>query len=279
MLVKEVGRGRLVIGQQREKLKKLHKTFRESKATIPTSDTSKGVLGLLPKTEDNATTARVTADGPLTGTALSLLPDALPMTAANPPPAHPDGNDNGPDGDIEEAATEEGNVRWVVKKANIALTAKYMERRRRRQQAGQARPLDTPPMTVATPLAHPDEELNLEEELDNHDLGNFDIKPGGAGGQQEQVMEDQGTVETLPQKDLIELGAEDNATTVEIHTSYRRARSGATTAPTTSVNIPGAMPKVDNRFRYSLDGSQLKAKMPARGLPLPSRYPGHCPDW
>ena len=34
--------------------------------------------------EGNATTAMVAADGPLTGTALSLLPDALSMMAANP---------------------------------------------------------------------------------------------------------------------------------------------------------------------------------------------------
>ena len=47
-----------------------------------------------------------------------------------------------------------------------------------------------------------------------HDLCSFDLNPGGAGGQVEQVLEDQVAVETPPQKDLIELGAEDNATAV-----------------------------------------------------------------
>ena len=46
----------------------------------------------------------------------------------------------------------------------------------------------------------------------NHDLGNFDLNPGGADGQGDQVLEDQGVVETLPQKDLIELGVQDQVT-------------------------------------------------------------------
>ena len=73
-------------------------------------------------------------------------------------------------------------------------------------------------------------------------------------------------VETPPQKDLIELSAEDNATNVGIHTFYRRAKSGAIKASTTSVNIPGVRSKFDNLFSYNLvipEGSQLKAKMPA----------------
>ena len=86
MLEKEVGRCRLVIGQQREKMKTLHKTIQESKvkrrnqeeeldepqeqasqpsrglphcspaatqATIPTGDTSKVALGLLPPKVDD----------------------------------------------------------------------------------------------------------------------------------------------------------------------------------------------------------------------------------
>ena len=51
----------------------------------------------------------------------------------------------------------------------------------------------------------------------NHDLGNFYINSGGAGGQVEQVLEDQVAVETPPKEDPIELGAEDNSTTVRTH--------------------------------------------------------------
>ena len=73
------------------------------------------------------------ANGPLTGTALSLLPDALPMMATNPPPAHPGGKLNRPASDEEEAvagkanvdqaAAEKANVERAVEKVNIALTA------------------------------------------------------------------------------------------------------------------------------------------------------------
>ena len=72
----------------------------------------------------------------------------------------------------------------------------------------------------------------------NHDLGNLALNSGGAGGQLEQVaarhiwpplpvphpsiievQEDQVAVENPLQEDLIELGAEDNAPNVGIHTS------------------------------------------------------------
>ena len=53
----------------------------------------------------------------------------------------------------------------------------------------------------------------------NHDLSKFDPNSGGAGGQVEQVLEDQAAVEAPLLKDqavrietLIELGAEDDAT-------------------------------------------------------------------
>ena len=77
-------------------------------------------------------------------------------------------------------------------------------------------------------------------------------------------------MEAHPLKDLINLGAEDNATAVGIHTSHRRAKSGATKAPTTSVNILGVSSKIDNWFGYNLvipEESQLKAKRPVQGLP------------
>ena len=60
------------------------------------------------------------------------------------------------------------------------------------------------------------------------------------------------------------MGAEDNATTIGVNTLYRRAKSGATKASTTSVNILGVRSKCDILFDYSLiipEGSQLKAKM------------------
>ena len=84
-------------------------------------------------------------------------------------------------------------------------------------------------------------------------------------------------------KDLTNLGAEDNATAAGFHEVYRRATSGAIKVFTSSVNIPGTRFEFDNLFGCRLvisevdptndlaglqeQGSQLKAKMPSRGLP------------
>ena len=40
----------------------------------------------------------------------------------------------------------------------------------------------------------------------SHDLCNFNLNPGGAGGQVVQIREAQMAVETPPKKDLIKLG-------------------------------------------------------------------------
>ena len=75
------------------------------------------------------------------------------------------------------------------------------------------------------------------------------------------------------QKDLIEPGAEDNATAVEFNTLYRRAKSEAAKASNTSIKISGVRFKFNNLVSCSLalpKVSQLKAKMPARGLPRSS---------
>ena len=63
-----------------------------------------------------------------------------------------------------------------------------------------------------------------------HDLGSFNLNPGGAGGQGEQVQKDQVAVKR---------GAEDNTTAVGLHTVYGRAKSEATKVSTISVSIPG----------------------------------------
>ena len=78
------------------------------------------------------------------------------------------------------------------------------------------------------------------------DLDSFNVNSGGAGGQGEQVQEDQVVVESPPQRDLIELGAEDNATAVGLHTVYGRAMSEATKVSIISVSIPGVRFMFDN---------------------------------
>ena len=156
--------------------------------------------------EDDATTAMVVAEGPLTSIALPLFPNAPPTMIATPPPAnpddklnmpagqvglldappmpisipssaHPDAKLNRPASNVGKAAAEEANVKRAIEKVNIALTAKCIEWRRRRQHAGQVRPLDAPSMMV-----YADEELSLKEELDNYDLSKLNLNFGGAGG-------------------------------------------------------------------------------------------------
>ena len=109
----------------------------------------------------------------------------------------------------------------------------------------------------------------------NHGLGKYDLNSGGAqlwrgstleklnsggaGGQVAHVAaveppedqavhieipielrpEDQAQVEAALLKDLIDLGAEDNATAAGTHKAYRRTTSGAIKVSTSSANIPG----------------------------------------
>ena len=80
------------------------------------------------------------------------------MTTSNPSSAHPDAKLNRSASNEGKAAAQEVIVKRAVEKDNMALTAECMERRRRRQQAGQVGPLDAPPMTVANPpMAYPDD--------------------------------------------------------------------------------------------------------------------------
>ena len=59
-------------------------------------------------------------------------------------------------------------------------------------------------------------------------------------------------VEPPSQKDLIELGADDNTTNVRFRTFYRRAKSGGIRVPTTFADILGVRLKLKNLLGGSL---------------------------